>query len=99
MMDLSSREGRRQQGDKIKQAARDAGMTLDELARVIGCSRALIFQYASGASLAQSDRLQQIAQAVHRPLYWFFLDSDETPADAETTTSAAGEIAAISEER
>src|SRR5258708_34110113 len=80
MMDLSSREGRRQQGDKIKQASRDAGLTLDELARQIGCSRALIFQYASGASLAQSDRLQPIALAVGKPLHWFFLEEGTAAA-------------------
>lgn len=79
-MDLSSREGRRRQGERIRQATRDAGLTLDELARQIGCSRALIFQYASGVSLAQSDRLQQIALAVGKPLYWFFLDENEADA-------------------
>jgi len=91
-MDLSTREGRRLQGARIKEAARDAGLTLDELARKIECSRALIFQYASGASLAQSDRLQQIAAVVHRPLDWFFRD-DDTPAPepgavADTSLSA-----------
>ncbi len=75
-MDLSTRDGRRQQGERIKRAARDAGLSLDYLARLIGCSRALIFQYASGASLIQTDRLQQIAEVVGRPLYWFFLDQD-----------------------
>jgi transcriptional regulator with XRE-family HTH domain len=77
-MDLSTRDGRRLQGEKLKQAAREAGITLDELARAIGCSRALIFQYASGASLAQTDRLQQIAAIVGKPLYWFFLTDEET---------------------
>lgn len=77
-MDLSSREGRRKQGNRIKLAAREVGVTLDELALLIGCSRALIFQYASGASLAQSDRLQLIAKEVKKPLYWFFLEEDES---------------------
>ena len=63
----------------MKQAVREAGLTLDELARRIGCSRALIYQYASGASLAQSDRLQQIANAVEKPLPWFFEDGREGP--------------------
>ena len=86
-MDLSSREGRRQQGERIKQAAREAGMSLDELARRIGCSRALIFQYASGASLAQTDRLQQIAQIVAKPLSWFFID-DLTLSVADTKNTS-----------
>ncbi|MCW3095945.1 MAG: putative transcriptional regulator [Chthonomonadaceae bacterium] len=91
-MDLSTREGRRRQGARIKEAAREAGLTLDELARQIGCSRALIFQYASGASLAQSDRLQQIAAVVNRPLDWFFREEDapdpEPGAPADTSLSA-----------
>src|SRR5580692_3931627 len=86
-MDLSTREGRRLQGARIKEAAREAGQTLDELARTIGCSRALIFQYASGASLPQTDRLQQIALAVGRPLYWFFLDENE-PTETVVAKSA-----------
>jgi len=76
----------------MKQAALDAGLTLDELARRIGCSRALIYQYASGASLAQSDRLQQIANAVGKPLPWFFQNADDAaelqPA-AEMPTAAS----------
>lgn len=86
-MDLSTREGRRQQGERIKQAAREAGLSLDELARRIGCSRALIFQYASGASLIQTDRLQQIALIVGRPLTWFFIDSvlNSDPASFHTS--------------
>ena len=78
-MDLSTREGRRQQGERMKQAVRDAGLTLDDLARQIGCSRALVYQYASGASLAQSDRLQQIARVVGKPLHWFFQEDASSP--------------------
>ncbi len=101
-MDLSTREGRREQGERIKQAARECGVTLDELARTIGCSRALIFQYASGASLPQSDRLQQIADVVKKPLYWFFLNADEQPSPGSTIGMAAnlsGEIAKLELER
>jgi len=90
----------------MKQAAREAGITLDELARAIGCSRALIYQYASGASLAQTDRLQQIAGAVGKPLDWFFTDgagaaearsagaSGETSAEREQIQSEWDSIAA-----
>src|SRR5205814_8184301 len=97
--DLSTQEGRRQQGGRMKQAVRDAGLTLDELARLIGCSRALIYQYASGASLAQSDRLQQIAQAVGKPLPWFFQEDDGEPEPARATSTAAEEQDALQAER
>src|SRR3569833_1455711 len=86
-MDLSTREGRRVLGDRIKRAAKDAGLSLDDLAVRIGCSRALIYQYASGASLAQPDRLQQIAEVVGRSLSSFFEDSDAV-FDATSTDSA-----------
>ena len=94
-MDLSTRDGRRVQGERLKLAAREAGITLDELARAIGCSRALIFQYASGASLVQTDRLQQIAAIVGKPLYWFFItDADAGPlhSPAEQLTEKQQEL-------
>jgi tetratricopeptide (TPR) repeat protein len=71
-MDLSTREGRRQQGKLIQAAARDAGISAEELAETAGCSRALIYQYYSGATLAQTDRLQRIARAVGRSMSYFF---------------------------
>ena len=60
-MDLSTREGRREQGLLIQKAVERAGLSVEELANRIGCSRALIYQYLSGTTLAQPDRLQQIA--------------------------------------
>ena len=78
-MDLSTREGRRELGARIKRAAREADLSLEDLAARIGCSRALIYQYVSGSSLAQPDRLQQIGQQVGRTLAWFF-DDDDTGA-------------------
>ena len=68
----------------MKQAVREAGLTLDEVARRIGCSRALIYQYASGASLAQSDRLQQIAAQVGKPLTWFYIGDAEAEPTAQS---------------
>ena len=97
-MDLSTREGRKQQGDRIKKAAREAGVSLEDLAAKIGCSRALIYQYASGASLAQTDRLQLIAGILGKPLTWFFLTEDE-PAfqPPQTATGQTKQAAPASE--
>jgi transcriptional regulator with XRE-family HTH domain len=61
-MDLSTKQGRREQGQRIQRAVERAGLSIEELAGRIGCSRALIYQYLSGTTLAQPDRLQQIAQ-------------------------------------
>ena len=71
-IDFSTQAGRREQGRLIQQAAEAAGFSLESLAKEIGCSRALIYQYVSGATLAQPDRLQQIAARTGRPLLYFY---------------------------
>jgi len=82
----------------MKQAAHDAGLSLDELARRIGCSRALIYQYASGAALAQNDRLQQIAREVGKPLYWFFIEDLDAAQSATELANLATERAQVDAE-
>jgi len=79
-IDFTTREGRSAQGKFIQQAAEDAGLSLESLAREIGCSRALIYQYVSGATLAQSDRIQQIAGRTGKPLL-FFYGGETAPED------------------
>lgn len=71
-MDLSTREGRRAQGKLIQAAAKEAGYRAEDIARIAECSRALVYQYYSGATLAQTDRLQKIAIAVGKPMAYFF---------------------------
>lgn len=78
MMDLSTKQGRKEQGKRIQQAAESAGLSLEALARAIGCSRALIYQYVSGTTLAQPDKVQRIAAATGVPLSRFY-DTEETP--------------------
>lgn len=76
-MDLSTRQGRREQGLRIQRAVERAGLSIEELAGRIGCSRALIYQYLSGTTLAQPDRLQQIAAIVSVPLAYFYTEEDD----------------------
>ncbi|MHB9132556.1 MAG: helix-turn-helix domain-containing protein [Armatimonadota bacterium] len=83
-IDFSTREGRRQQGQLIQQAAEASGLSLEALAKEIGCSRALIYQYVSGATLAQADRIQQIAQRTGKSLASFY-------GGEETTSLSLGE--------
>ena len=82
-MDLSTRAGRHRQGQRIQAAAEEAGLPLAELAKQVGCSRALIYQYLSGQVLAQPDRLQAIANLCGRSLAWFYCDEGETLPAAE----------------
>jgi len=79
-IDFTTREGRRAQGKLIQQAAEEAGLSLESLAREIGCSRALIYQYVSGATLAQPDRIQQIGERTGKPLL-FFYGGESAPED------------------
>src|SRR5579871_226290 len=89
-MDLSTRQGRREQGQRIQRAVERAGLSIEELAGRIGCSRALIYQYVSGTTLAQPDRLQQIALLCSVPLTFFYGDSAdvEAPVGARTGRGA-----------
>ena len=82
-MDLSRREGRAEQGHRIQEAIDAAGLSLADVARRIGCSRALLYQYLSGQVLAQPDRLQAIAELSERPLAWFYTTADEPLPAAE----------------
>lgn len=91
-LDLSTREGRREQGKLIQRAAEEAGFSIEELANRIGCSRALLYQYLSGATLAQPDRLQQIAAATGMPLSQFF--GAALSEEARPARRAAGETSA-----
>ena len=88
-MDLSNRQGRREQGQRIQTAVERAGLSIEELANRIGCSRALIYQYLSGSTLAQPDRLQQIAALCGVPLTYFYSDTEELPASG-TSAERAG---------
>ncbi len=90
-MDLSARQGRHEQGQRIQRAAQRAALSIEELAGRIGCSRALIYQYCSGATLAQPDRLQQIAQECGVPLTYFYADavSDGPEAPGEISLESA----------
>ena len=83
-MDLSNREGRREQGQRIQTAVERAGISIEELAGRLSCSRALIYQYLSGTTLAQPDRLQQIAAECGVPLTYFYSETAELSPKSDT---------------
>src|SRR5580692_11139298 len=85
-MDLGTKQGRREQGQRIQHAVERAGLSIEELAGRIGCSRALIYQYLAGSTLAQPDRLQQIAAQCAVELSYFY--QEEAPADSSTEVAA-----------
>jgi len=87
-MDLNTKEGRRRQGERILRAAEAAGISIEELAQRIGVSRALIYQYTAGFTLAQPHRLQEIARVLGVSLAHFYLDEEELPEKREARDAA-----------
>ncbi|MCS7225231.1 MAG: helix-turn-helix domain-containing protein [Armatimonadetes bacterium] len=71
-LDLTTAEGRKAQGQLILRAIREAGLSVEQVAKDIGCSRALLYQYIAGTTLAQPDRLTQIAKRTGKPLAYFY---------------------------
>lgn len=71
-MDLTTPEGRKKQGELILRAIREAGLSVEQVARDIGCSRALLYQYIAGTTLAQPDKLTLIARRTGKPLAFFY---------------------------
>jgi tetratricopeptide (TPR) repeat protein len=96
-MDLSTREGRREQGLLIQKAIERANLSAEELANRVGCSRALIYQYLSGTTLAQPDRLQQIASVTDVPLVFFFGAESAEPRRGKKGAASQDAQARLSE--
>lgn len=71
-LDLTMIEGRKKQGRLILQAIKEAGLSVEQVAKDIGCSRALLYQYIAGTTLAQPDKLTLIAQQTGKPLAFFY---------------------------
>ncbi|MGQ9461487.1 MAG: helix-turn-helix domain-containing protein [Candidatus Fervidibacter sp.] len=87
-LDLTTPEGRKKQGELILQAIKEAGLSVEQVAKDIGCSRALLYQYIAGTTLAQPDKLTLIARRTVKPL-WFFYGADLTQTDTLQTEREA----------
>lgn len=99
-MDLNTKEGRRRQGERILRAAEAAGVSVEDLAQQIGVSRALIYQYTSGFTLAQPHRLQEIARILGVSLAFFYLEEGDLPEKQQEKEAALdAERQAIAAER
>src|ERR1700678_1940715 len=96
-MDLRTRQGRREQGQRIQRAVERADLSIEELAGRIGCSRALIYQYVSGTTLAQPDRLQQIAEQCGVPLTYFYVATPNvaTLGEEDERSAASQEVRTV----
>jgi len=71
-LDLTTPEGRKKQGELILRAIKEAGLSVEQVAKDIGCSRALLYQYIAGTTLAQPDKLTLIARRTGKPLGFFY---------------------------
>lgn len=67
-------------GERIKLAATSAGLTLKELARRVGCTSSLMYQYVRGITNVPDETLQQIAKTTG--VVMDFFDPDKDPRAA-----------------
>jgi len=65
-------------GWKLRKLRLQAGWTQERIAEQIGVSVQQIQNYESGANKMNTDRLQQVAQALDVPIQLFFTDLEET---------------------
>lgn len=65
-------------GWKLRKLRLQAGWTQERLAEQIGVSVQQIQHYETGANKMNTDRLQQVAQALDVPIQLFFTETDET---------------------
>jgi len=65
-------------GWKLRKLRTQAGWSQGRLAEEIGVSIQQIQKYETGANKMNTDRLQQVAQALDVPIQLFFTDTDES---------------------
>ena len=73
-------------GQQMRQARRQLGLTQDGLAALLGVTFQQIQKYEAGHSRMSAGRLLEIAQALGRPIGWFY----EPFEIAETADGARG---------
>ncbi|MFW5698070.1 MAG: tetratricopeptide repeat protein, partial [Fimbriimonadaceae bacterium] len=65
-------------GSRVREAAKESGMSLQELGQAIGVARPTIYAYASGALRISDSRLRRIAEATGKDEAFFTRPPDET---------------------
>ncbi len=71
-------------GFRLRTMRQKAGLTQEQLAEMLAVTSQQIQKYESGKSKINSDRLQQLAQALSVPIQAFFSDSNEHLALVES---------------
>lgn len=68
-------------GDRIRQARREAGLTAEQMAPLIGVTLATIYRHETGKTKQIGfARLVRIAEVTGKPLSWFFTDNGNEEA-------------------
>lgn len=82
-------------GQRLKRAAQLAGIgTTTAMAEVLGINQGTISRYWTGERLPGADELLRYAQAVGKPAWWFWMDTDEEEFEvlAESLKNAIGRM-------
>lgn len=56
----------------LNQCLKDKKMTASEVAKKINVSRTIVCQWRSGNKFPRSNQLEQLAEALEKPIHWFF---------------------------
>ena len=74
---MSKLLGSKEIGFRLRQMRQRAGYTLEQLAEMVEITSQQIHKYEAGRNMMNTDRLQQIADALSVPVQEFFLESED----------------------
>jgi len=70
-------------GHRLQKAREEAGMSQEELAKVLGYTQSSLSNYELGKRRLYVSGLQRIGQILGKPITYFLEDAEENPANSE----------------
>lgn len=70
----------------LNQCLKDKRMTATEVAKKMNVSRAIVCQWRKAQSFPRSNRLEQLAKVLEKPIHWFFEEEHKETQEVRTLT-------------
>ena len=83
-------------GQRITRARKEAGLTQQQLAAVLGVSRPAVAQWEKGRTSPSAENLRNVATATSKPLIYFFTGSGVKTDDFDEAPRMRGQVPLIS---
>lgn len=80
-------------GRRIQRAREDAGLSQEQLARMLGCSQPTLSNYEKGKSRVYLAQLQRFAELLNKPASFFLEAMEPTNTDDEPFDEEEGTVA------